>query len=79
MAWVSAFYAFEGTLEPASGGDGLEKQYLVMYPLFLDFIVKNTNRARIGKLTRCLGVGGNQFVLTRRRNISDLFTSYTQF
>ena len=46
MAWVSAFYAFEGTLEPASGRDGLEKQYLVMYPLFLDFLVENTDRAR---------------------------------
>ena len=46
MAWVSAFYAFEGTLEPASGRDGLEKQYLVMCPLFLDFLVENTNRAR---------------------------------
>ena len=46
MAWVSAFYAFEGTLVAASVRDGLEKQYLVMYPLFLDFLVKNTNQAR---------------------------------
>ena len=65
-----------GTLEPASRQDGLEKQYLVMYPLFLDFLVENTDRAHEDKLTRCLGVGGNQFVLTRRRNISDLFTTY---
>ena len=32
-----------GTLEAASGRDGLEKQYLVMYPLFLDFLVENTD------------------------------------
>ena len=46
MAWVRAFYDFEGTLGQASGRDGLEKQYLVMYPLFLDFLVENTDRAR---------------------------------
>ena len=32
-----------GTLGQASRRDGLEKQYLVMYPLFLDFLVENTN------------------------------------
>ena len=35
-----------GRARLASGRDGLEKQYLVMYPLFLDFLVENTNRAR---------------------------------
>ena len=38
------FYAFGGILGQASGRVGLEKQYLVMYPLFLGFLVEKTDR-----------------------------------
>ena len=50
MAWVSAFYAFEGTLEETSAASGRDGGIacLVMYPLFLDFLV-DRNHELVGR------------------------------